>query len=89
MKHHESDQASRRSLLLNVVTYAASVAVVLTAKIGPAMAGKMGQKSVSYQATPKGDLKCSSCSLFERPAACKSVEGVISPNGWCAIYKKV
>jgi len=88
MDDEARQQVSRRSALSNGLTYTAAVTAILIAKVIPAYAGKMGQKSVSYQETPKGSLKCSTCSLFERPNACKSVAGVISPNGWCSIYRK-
>lgn len=64
----------------------AVVAVGISAK--DAFAGQMSQKSVSYQATPKGPLRCDNCKLWQPPNACKSVEGAISPSGWCAIYRK-
>lgn len=54
----------------------------------PARAAQVGQKSVNYQATPKGQAECDNCSLFIAPAACKTVEGTISPKGWCMIYAK-
>ena len=81
-------RVSRRSAISNGLTYAAAVTAILIAKVIPAYAGKMGQKSVSYQETPKGSSKCSNCSLFEPPHACKSVAGVINPDGWCSIYRK-
>lgn len=47
---------------------------------------KVSQASVQYQAQPKGDQKCSNCLHFIAPNACKVVEGVISPDGWCVIW---
>jgi hypothetical protein len=88
MKKTVENETSRRSVLLQGITYSTAIAAILTADVKLAQAGKMGQKSVSYQATPKGSQKCSNCSLFEPPAACKSVAGTISPNGWCSIYRK-
>ena len=82
------DETSRRSVLLNVIAFAGGTAAILTASIDRAQAAKMSPKSVSYQTTPKGNLKCSNCSLFEPPHSCKSVSGDISPNGWCSIYRK-
>jgi hypothetical protein len=49
---------------------------------------KMNQKSVAYQDTPKGDQKCSNCSLFQEPNACTLVDGDISPEGWCRFWVK-
>jgi hypothetical protein len=49
---------------------------------------KATKSSVSYQASPKGDQRCSNCALFQAPNACQNVEGVISPSGWCSIWVK-
>ncbi len=54
----------------------------------PARAAKMSQAAVSYQGSPKGAQDCSNCKLFEAPGSCKSVDGAISPQGWCKIYVK-
>jgi hypothetical protein len=83
-----STQFSRRSLLLEGVVRASGVATVLaTATIHPAKAAKMSQESVNYQGSPKGPQQCSNCKLFTAPSACQSVDGTISPNGWCSIYQ--
>jgi len=60
---------------------------ILLAGVTPA-AAKMPQKAVKYQDTPKGDQRCDNCSLFEAPNSCKTVEGTISPEGWCMVYAK-
>jgi High potential iron-sulfur protein len=40
-----------------------------------------------YQNHPNANgQKCSTCSLFKPPNACKVVTGTISPNGWCVAY---
>ena len=31
---------------------------------------------------------CSGCNLFVPPNACKTVDGTISPSGWCALWVK-
>ena len=86
-KHFSSVGVSRRSLFkIGISCLGAATVFVVAAK--DAFAGKMAQKSVSYQATPKGPLRCDNCKLWEAPNACKSVEGVIAPSGWCAIYRK-
>jgi hypothetical protein len=48
--------------------------------------------TLKYQSTPKGNQKCSGCSLFV-PAksatangTCKVISGPISPNGWCTAF---
>jgi High potential iron-sulfur protein len=83
-----STRFSRRSLLLEGAVRAGGVATVLaTAAIRPAQAAKMSQESVNYQGSPKGSQQCSNCKLFTAPSACQSVDGTISPNGWCSIYQ--
>ena len=54
----------------------------------PALAAKASQKSVKYQDTPKGEARCENCTLFEPPNSCKTVEGTVSPDGWCMVYVK-
>jgi hypothetical protein len=76
---------SRRSLLAAVAV--AGSAPIIGMSAGPAMA-KMSEAAVSYQDTPKGDRNCAGCNLFQAPSSCKTVDGVISPNGWCKIWVK-
>ena len=52
-----------------------------------AAAAKFTQKAVFYRPHPSLGQKCSNCLLFERPHACRSVTGTISPNGWCVIWR--
>lgn len=55
----------------------------------PAVAGsKFSQAMAKYQPTPKGAQTCANCTQFQPPAACKVVDGNISPNGWCFLYAK-
>jgi High potential iron-sulfur protein len=86
-----SNQISRR----RVLTIAAGATAVLIAGaasvIGsstPALAAKAPQKAVKYQDTPKGEQRCENCALFEVPSSCKTVDGTISPQGWCIVYAK-
>lgn len=51
-------------------------------------AGKIPQKAVSYQATPKGAQRCDNCALWQGPSSCKLVDGTIAPAGWCTLYKR-
>ena len=84
-----SNKISRRSVLLQGAACGAGGAMVLAASANFAKANPMPQKSVQYQDTPKGDRQCDGCSLFVAPNACKNVEGVISPKGWCFLWRKV
>jgi len=84
----EAGRFSRRRVL--TVAVGAAGAATSAAIIGtttPAHA-KVPQKAVKYQDTPKGDQTCENCALFEPPSSCKTVEGTVSPQGWCMVYAK-
>ena len=80
---------SRRVFFQRVATYGVGVAVIqgLGSSLASAQA-KAAQKTVSYQAEPKGTQRCDGCTNFEPPKACKVVEGEISPQGWCSLFAK-
>ncbi len=80
-----STEISRRTLLASAA--AAGAVPLLALGSSPAWA-KMSQASVAYQDSPKGDRTCAGCGLFQAPSTCKTVEGAISPNGWCKIWVK-
>ena len=82
-----SNEFSRRCLLRSAAGAAGAVTIFGTG-INAAMAAKMGQASVKYQSSPKGDHNCANCKVFQPPDACKTVDGTISPNGWCSIWVK-
>jgi High potential iron-sulfur protein len=82
-----SAEISRRSIL-QVIAWAAGAVPIMLASTGPALASKMSKSSVGYRGSPKGSQKCSNCALFIAPSSCKSVEGPVSPNGWCKIWVK-
>jgi len=79
-----SGEMSRRCLLGNAACAAGAAAIFGTTMT--AQAAKMSQKNAAYQATPKGNQRCDNCTLFQKPAACVSVEGPIAPAGWCSLY---
>jgi len=84
----KSQELSRRSFCERSATTALSAVVLLTLGPKPAAAkAKMTQKQAAYQDTPKGDQQCDKCKLFQPPSACTSVEGEISPKGWCKIFQ--
>ena len=70
------------------IAVGASAAAAIIDTATPARAAKVSQKIVKYQDTPKGELRCDNCALFEAPSSCKTVDGTISPQGWCAVYAK-
>ena len=74
---------NRRNLLFAVAGAAPLVALAST----PAQA-KIAQAAVAYQETPNGDKECDNCNFFIAPNACKTVDGEISPKGWCKIFNK-
>ncbi len=78
---------TRRGVLRTLASVAGAGAA-LELGITQAQAAKMAQKAVAYQDTPSGDKRCDGCNLFEAPNACKTVEGVISPSGYCKIWVK-
>jgi High potential iron-sulfur protein len=82
-----STDVSRRCLLQRAACAAGAVTILGTG-INVAMAGKMPQSAVGYQGSPKGDQSCANCRLFVRPNTCRSVEGAVSPSGWCRIWVK-
>ena len=79
----ESFSTSRRTLLRGAL----ALTSVLGLGVGAAKAAKASQGSVAYRGSPNGDKNCANCSLFISPSACKSVDGAVSPNGWCKIWR--
>ena len=86
----ETRGISRRRVL-TIGAGAAGAVTGVAAIVGastPAQAAKAPQKAVKYQDTPKGEQRCDNCALFEAPSSCKTVDGTISPEGWCMVYAK-
>jgi hypothetical protein len=85
----ESQNLSRRVFFRRAATYGVGAAIVQG--LGPNLVtaqAKVPQNAVSYQDKPKGTQRCDGCSLFQPPSACKTVEGEISPQGWCSLFTK-
>ena len=84
-----SAEVCRRTVLRGAMgTAGAAVLFTLGVAADSALAdGKISQKVVAYQDTPNGDKNCANCALFQPPNACKTVDGVISPKGWCHIWR--
>jgi len=82
--------SSRRDLLLSVLWVAALAnGATLFGLSGPAEAQqKVSKEQAKYQGGPNEGHKCSECAYFEKPNACKIVEGDISPDGWCQLWSK-
>jgi hypothetical protein len=68
-------------------TFAGAISAVLGLCASRAGASeKMTRQQAQYQDTPNGIYSCGMCTLFERPNACKVVEGEISNDGWCKAF---
>jgi hypothetical protein len=82
---------TRRQLFRDLGLFAGAAGVMGILAASPkAAAGpsKLDPKAVSYQPTPKGAARCDNCIQWQAPNACKVVNGVINPAGWCSIYMR-
>ena len=75
---------SRRSVIRAIVTGAPATILLLTSRTEAAE--KMTRQQAEYQDKPDGIYSCGMCTLFEKPNACKVVEGEISSDGWCKAF---
>ena len=83
-----SEQSKPADVSRRTVLIAAAAAVPLLALMAGGAEAKMAQSSVKYQDSPKDGKQCDACKLFVAPGSCKSVDGAISPKGWCALWVK-
>lgn len=83
-----SARLSRRSLLGGAICASGAATMLVAAGTQPAQAAKISQSVVKYQDSPRGEQTCGNCKLFVAPNACQTVDGTVSPNGWCMIYQK-
>lgn len=83
-----ASQVSRRRFLGGAAVGGAALVAVTFAGTPARAANKVPQKSVSYQPTPKGALRCDNCAFWQTPNACKLVDGTIEAAGWCSLYRK-
>ncbi len=80
-------QTTRRILLQTAIGAVWALSFLgLTAR--GAKAAKSSKSEVAYQDSPKGNQQCGGCGRFIPPNACKQVDGVISPSGWCKMWAK-
>jgi len=77
---------SRRSILLKVVSFGGAAVGMMAANLARAQT-KLSKTLVGYQDTPKGTQNCAGCALFLAPNACQNVDGDVSPQGWCKIWR--
>jgi hypothetical protein len=83
-----SDQIKSARQTRRTVLIAAVGAVPLLALGVTAAEAKLAQSAVKYQDSPKDGKQCDGCKLFVAPSSCKTVDGTISPSGWCALWVK-
>lgn len=94
MGESSTELKSRRSFLEKGVTVLAAIASLpLRASIRNAFAaGQFAKSDVKYQDKPNTGKDCGDCLQFVPGAtpnakgACKVVDGVISPHGYCAAF---
>ena len=81
------DRNDRCAISRRVVLARTALALgAATAVSSAAAQQKIGQTDAKYQPPPKNDQRCSGCYNFQAPAACKFVQGDISPDGWCQLF---
>ena len=83
-----SDQSKPARLSRRTVLVTAAGVTPLLALMSGSAEAKIAQSAVKYQDSPKDGKQCDGCKLFVAPSACKSVDGAISPKGWCALWVK-
>ena len=76
---------SRRGLIKAAIA-GSGIALAATLIAPTEASAKVAQRAVAYRGAPNGTARCADCAVWQPPAACKVVEGVISPNGWCSVY---
>jgi hypothetical protein len=47
---------------------------------------KLTKAAAHYQESPMNNESCGSCPYFVQPKSCVTVQGDISPTGWCPMY---
>ena len=80
-----SADISRRSLLMTATGVAAGAALLASTCQSSAKA-KRSLADVAYQDHPKGNERCDNCEPWIPPNGCRTVEGVVAPQGWCKIW---
>jgi len=80
----QTGAAYARRQVLRVI---ASAAAVCAAWAKAFAIDKLAKSDVDYRDRPKGKERCDNCRVWVPPDSCKSVEGPISPSGWCNIWR--
>lgn len=48
---------------------------------------KESKSHAKYQGEPKGNQKCSNCTMWRPPHGCTKVMGKIAKDGWCKYWQ--
>ncbi len=87
-----SKSVTRKEALTNLLALPALASALAIGTTTIARADSRTQ--LKYQSTPKGNQKCSGCTLFvpgktaAADGTCKVITGSISPNGWCTAFSQ-
>jgi hypothetical protein len=82
--------APTRRLLIQAAIGAVGAAGAIAARSRSAAADPtISKEAVAYQDEPQGDKECDKCARFVAPSGCVTVEGTISPHGYCRIFRPV
>jgi hypothetical protein len=76
---------SRRDVLVGTA-FALGAAAVGHGISAAAADDRLSQTDAEYQPTPKDVQRCAGCLSFQPPDACKFVQGIIKPDGWCQLF---
>lgn len=87
MSQERASSYSRRSALVKTVQFAAFVGASWAAGARADSLNKVPQRAAGYQANPADGKKCESCAQFRAPDGCGLVQGPISPDGWCRLFR--
>lgn len=53
----------------------------------PVSAQKVGKTAAGYQDMPFNEFSCAACQNYNGDGTCIAVEGEISPDGWCRLFR--
>jgi len=84
MRNGNSESGMNRRNILKAIAGAAPLVALGTTQAS----AKMAQAGVGYQTEPKDGKQCNACNFFIEPNACKTVDGEISPTGYCKLWNK-
>jgi hypothetical protein len=80
---------SRRLLLQEAIGTVAAAAVIAAQAKQASATIKISKTAVAYQDHPDGDKRCGKCLQFRAPDSCKMVDGAVSAQGFCRIFRPI